>query len=107
MFDVVILVGGFGIDFVPYKCVRELCQAATPGGFICFICGSHKREVEYGYVSALENELQLMVDKGLWTPVEIKKVDRYMCTTSKRDNKDVQDEEYTAGAAYLYRKSSF
>uniref|UniRef100_A0A3B3VF96 Williams-Beuren syndrome chromosomal region 27 protein-like n=1 Tax=Poecilia latipinna TaxID=48699 RepID=A0A3B3VF96_9TELE len=76
-FDLVILVGGLGVGFAPVSVIRELCDAAKPGGLICLARGNHSSaEKEFG--TNLEGELQLLEDGGLWSRVAVQKVERYM-----------------------------
>lgn len=51
---------------------------------------------------AVERELQLLEEEGLWTRIGIKKSDRYMKDTSMIE--EVGDEDFISGIVYLFRK---
>ncbi|KAM4735583.1 methyltransferase-like protein 27 [Anableps anableps] len=105
-FDLVILVGGLGVGFVPVSVVRELCDAAKPGGLICLMRGNHSSSDEKEFGTNLERELQLMEDEGLWSRVAVKHVERYMLDPQGKTNKQEEDRVYITGSLYIYRKSS-
>ncbi|XP_034021438.1 methyltransferase-like protein 27 [Thalassophryne amazonica] len=101
-YDIVIIVGALGVGFVPVSVVRELCKAATPGGYICMIKGDHRSEDHDEYKVALEMELQLMEEEKLWSRVSVKEFDKYM---TDMYSEDVQEDKYVTGTGYLYRKN--
>ncbi|XP_023818589.2 methyltransferase-like protein 27 isoform X6 [Oryzias latipes] len=68
-FDVVMIVGALSLGQVPVAVVRDLCEAAKPGGLICMTTRSNSDNLEYK--TALERELQQMEKEGLWSCVEI------------------------------------
>ncbi|XP_037639605.1 methyltransferase-like protein 27 isoform X1 [Sebastes umbrosus] len=103
-FDVVIIVGALRDGFVPVSVVRELCDAAKPGGYICMSRVDPKSESGNKYKVSMEKELQLMEEEGLWTHVITREMDKYMMDVYNIC-KDVHDEQYLNGTMYLYRKS--
>ncbi|XP_037639584.1 methyltransferase-like protein 27 [Sebastes umbrosus] len=108
MFDVVIIVGALGPGYVPVSVVRELCDAAKPGGFVCISRCGHRSTPGNEYKKDLERELQLMEEEGLWSPVGLKQTDRYMENPRLSPDrvKSLQKEErYLSGSVYLFRKS--
>ncbi|XP_077950388.1 methyltransferase-like protein 27 [Gasterosteus aculeatus] len=64
-FDVVIMVGALDPGFAPVSVVRELCQAAKPGGLVCMSRGDHSGPAGREYKKDLEAELQLMEEEDL------------------------------------------
>ncbi|XP_049439799.1 methyltransferase-like protein 27 [Epinephelus fuscoguttatus] len=107
-FDVVIVAGGMDAGFIPVSVVRQFCDAATPGGFVCISRGDHTATPSIKYRKELERELQLMEDEGLWSPVGVKETDKYMENPhlDAERVKDLQQEErYISGRVYLYKKS--
>ncbi|XP_033495685.1 methyltransferase-like protein 27 isoform X1 [Epinephelus lanceolatus] len=105
VFDVVIIVGGLRAEFAPVSVVRELCQAAKLGGYICMSRVDPKSESGNNYKVSLEKELQLMEEEGLWTHVDTKEMDKYMMTVHNNHNNNNKNEQYFDGTMYLYRKS--
>ncbi|TKS82765.1 Methyltransferase-like protein 27 [Collichthys lucidus] len=99
-FDVVIMVGALDDGFAPVSVVRELCHAAKPGGLVCMARGDHRATSSHRYKKDLERELQLMEEDGLWSPVRVQHVHRYM------QDPHEEEERYITGNVYLYRKSS-
>lgn len=57
------------------------------------------------YKTSMERELQLMVEEGLWSPVDTKEMHRYMMDVYNHKSKDEKKEEFLHGTMYLYRKS--
>ncbi|XP_049438618.1 methyltransferase-like protein 27 isoform X1 [Epinephelus fuscoguttatus] len=107
-FDVVIVTGGMDAGFIPVSAVREFCDAAKPGGFVCISRGDHTATPSIEFRKELERELQLMEDEGLWSPVGVKETDKYMENPhlDAERVKDLQQEErYISGRVYLYKKS--
>ncbi|XP_049902141.1 methyltransferase-like protein 27 isoform X2 [Epinephelus moara] len=107
-FDVVIVVGGMGVGFIPASAVRDFCDAAKPGGFVCISKGDHTATPSIEYRKELERELQLMEDEGLWSPVGVKETDKYMKNphlNAERVKELQQEERYISGRVYLYKKS--
>lgn len=60
-----------------------------------------KSESGNKYKTSMEHELQLMVEEGLWSPVDTKEMHRYMMDVYNDKSKDEKREEFL----YLYRKS--
>lgn len=70
--------------------------------------GNHTGTAANKYKEDLERELQLMEEEGLWSPVGIKQMDKYMedpHLNTDRDRKDLQEPRYISGTVYLYKKS--
>lgn len=70
--------------------------------------GDHRGTPANKYREDLERELQLMEEEGLWSPVGIKKTDRYMedpHLSPERVKVMQQEERYISGTVYLYKKS--
>nr|XP_040022036.1 methyltransferase-like protein 27 [Gasterosteus aculeatus aculeatus] len=108
-FDVVIMVGALDPGFAPVSVVRELCQAAKPGGLICMSRGDHRGPAGREYKKDLEAELQLMEEEDLWSPVGLKRTNRYMKDPHLKPEEIQQlqlEECYLSGTAYLYKKHS-
>lgn len=108
MFDVVIIVGALDAGFVPVSVIRELCNAAKPGGLVCMARGKHTGKLAAEYEEDLHREFQLMEEEGLWSLVGTKHSDRYMENPHLEcdgDGEDHQEKEYISGTVYLYRKS--
>ncbi|XP_061574577.1 methyltransferase-like protein 27 [Cololabis saira] len=104
-YDVVILVGALDVGFAPVSVVRELCQAAKPGGLVCIGRGNHKGVESDRYKTELETELQLMEDEGLWSRVDAREEDGYMMDV-KAETNATPEEACISGNLYLYRKSN-
>ena len=80
----------------------------SAGGFVCISRADHRNTSSDKYKKDLERELQLMEDEGLWSPVKVKKMDKYMEDPhlSPERVKDLQQEEqFISGTVYLYKKS--
>ncbi|XP_017297200.1 methyltransferase-like protein 27 [Kryptolebias marmoratus] len=103
-FDLVILVGGLGVGFIPVSVVRELCKAARAGGLICMAKGNHTGAAEEEYQKTLDEEVRLMEEEGLWSRVAFKQVDGYMVNPYLKTDK--KEKIYISGSLYLYKKSS-
>ncbi|KAK2909620.1 methyltransferase-like protein 27 [Channa argus] len=106
-FDVVIIVGALRPGFVPVSIVRELCQAAKPGGYVCMTRVDPKSESGDRYKASMELELHLMEDEGLWTHVATEDMHHYMVDVYNNHNKEEQNEQYLNGTMYLYRKKEY
>ncbi|XP_056295807.1 methyltransferase-like protein 27 [Pseudoliparis swirei] len=104
VFDLVMIVGALRQGFVPVSVIRELCLAAKPGGYICMSRICLESEAANEYKVSLEAELQLMEEEGLWSHVNTKVTEKYMIDVYNNCD-DVQNDKYTNGAKYLYRKS--
>ncbi|XP_075934612.1 methyltransferase-like protein 27 isoform X1 [Anarhichas minor] len=107
-FDVVIINGALDSGFAPVSVVRELCNAAKPGGFVCMSRGDHTGTAGDEYKKDLERELQLMEEEGLWNPAGLKRADRYMedpHLSPERVKELPKEERYISGTVYLYKKS--
>ncbi|KAM7382759.1 hypothetical protein PAMP_002476 [Pampus punctatissimus] len=104
LFDIVIIVGALDFGFVPVSVVRELCQAAKPGGYVCMMRGDHTGPAASIYKKDLEKELRLMENEGLWSLVGIKLTDRYMKEPPKVCERD--ESHYISGTVYLYKTAS-
>ncbi|XP_071762140.1 methyltransferase-like protein 27 [Centroberyx gerrardi] len=102
-FDVVMLVGGLRVGVVPVSVIRELCNAAKPGGLVCLTRGNYMLGPVYSaYKADVERELQLMEEEGLWTRVEDIKTDKYVKNVYQ--DGDIRDGEYMSASVYLFRK---
>ncbi|XP_041650247.1 methyltransferase-like protein 27 [Cheilinus undulatus] len=101
MFDVVILVGALAPGFIPVSVVRELCQAARPGGLVCLVRGNHRGADSDRYRVELHSELWRMEEAGLWSLLGTNHCDRYMIDTHLSQ----QGEPFISGMVHLYRKS--
>lgn len=64
-----------------------------------------KSESGNKYKTSMERELQLMVEEGLWSPVDTKEMHRYMMDVYNDKSKDEKREKFLQGTMYLYRKS--
>ncbi|KAM7421743.1 hypothetical protein PAMA_015740 [Pampus argenteus] len=104
LFDVVIIVGALDFGFAPVSVVRELCHAAKPGGYVCMARGDHTGLAASRYKKDLENELHLMENEGLWSPVGIKLMGWYMKEPPEVCERD--ESQYISGTVYLYKKAS-
>nr|XP_046248614.1 methyltransferase-like protein 27 isoform X2 [Scatophagus argus] len=102
-FDVVVMVGALQPNLVPFSVLRDLCNVAKPGGLICLTKAQH-RTVSEDFDAALERELQLLEDEGLWTHVGFKKSDRYMKDSNMMDRESTQDKKFVGGSLFLFRK---
>ncbi|KAF6715761.1 Williams-Beuren syndrome chromosomal region 27 protein [Oryzias melastigma] len=96
-FDVVVTVGALSVGQVPVEVVRDLCEAAKPGGLICMTTRSNCDNLEYKI--ALERELKQMENDGLWTCVEVTDVKDWERAVSE------QEDGYISGAVYLFKKT--
>uniref|UniRef100_A0A3P9L4A6 Methyltransferase like 27 n=1 Tax=Oryzias latipes TaxID=8090 RepID=A0A3P9L4A6_ORYLA len=96
-FDVVMIVGALSVGQVPVAVVRDLCEAAKPGGLICMTTRSNSDNLEYK--TALERELQQMEKEGLWSCVEITEVTDWERAVSE------QEDGYISGVVYLFKKT--
>nr|XP_033495854.1 methyltransferase-like protein 27 [Epinephelus lanceolatus] len=103
-FDVVIIAGALRDGSVPVSVIRELWQAAKPGGYICMSRVDTASESDKSYKVSVEKELQLMEEEGLWTPVDTKDMEKYFIDPFNNYEKE-QDAHYLSGTMYLYRKS--
>ncbi|KAM9353162.1 methyltransferase-like protein 27 [Symphorus nematophorus] len=105
-FDVVIIVGALGEGYVPVNVVRELCNAAKPGGYVCMSRVDKKSESGNKYKASLERELQLMEEEGLWARVVAEEMNKYMVDVfnENKDEQSEQSEQYVEGKMFLYRK---
>lgn len=109
MFDVVIIAGALDVGFVPVSVIRELCNAAKPGGLVCMSRGDHTGAQATKYKEDLQRELHMMEEEGLWSLVGTKLTDRYMENPHleyDRDKEEIQEKQYISGVVYLYRKST-
>ncbi|XP_030013731.1 methyltransferase-like protein 27 [Sphaeramia orbicularis] len=109
VFDVVIIIGALDPGFVPVSVIRELCNAAKPGGLVCMARGKHTGKPAAEYEEDLHREFQLMEEEGLWNLVGTKHFDRYMENPHVEcdgDGEDHQEKQFISGTVYLYRKSS-
>ncbi|XP_014829898.1 PREDICTED: Williams-Beuren syndrome chromosomal region 27 protein-like [Poecilia mexicana] len=104
-FDLVILVGGLGVGFAPVSVIRELCDAAKPGGLICLARGNHTSSAEKEFGTNLEGELQLLEDGGLWSRVAVQQVERYMLDPQVEASRRDEGPVYITGSLYLYQKT--
>ncbi|TKS82838.1 Methyltransferase-like protein 27 [Collichthys lucidus] len=95
LFDVVVIVGALSVGQVPVDVVRELCKCTKPGGYVCMTTRGNRDNVEYK--AALECELKQMEEEGLWTCVEVAKVEDWERAVSE------QEDGYISGAVYIYK----
>uniref|UniRef100_A0A4W6DRY9 Methyltransferase domain-containing protein n=1 Tax=Lates calcarifer TaxID=8187 RepID=A0A4W6DRY9_LATCA len=105
-FDVVIIIGALRDGFVPVSVVRELCDAAKPGGYICMSRVNLKSESGEQYRECMERELQLMEEEGLWTHLVTKDMDKYMMDVYNSSKVEELTNQYLNGSMYLYKKSA-
>ncbi|XP_062340927.1 methyltransferase-like protein 27 [Osmerus eperlanus] len=96
-FDLVVIVGALSVGQVPVVVVRELCQAAKPGGYVCMTTRGNHDNVDYK--ASLEHELDLMEVEGLWCRVMVTEVENWERAVSD------QEDGYIPGAVYLYQRS--
>ncbi|XP_041650246.1 methyltransferase-like protein 27 [Cheilinus undulatus] len=105
-FDLVVIIGALRDGFVPVNVIRELCQVTKPGGHVCMSRVNPKSASGERYKQCMEQELQLMVEEGLWSPVATGEISRYMMDVySNHDNQE--NDQYLTGNIYLYRKSLY
>ncbi|XP_029998641.1 methyltransferase-like protein 27 isoform X2 [Sphaeramia orbicularis] len=107
-FDVVIITGALDAGFVPVSVIRELCNAAKPGGLVCMARGDHTGAPAAKYKEDLQKELHMMEEEGLWSLVGTKLTDRYMedpHLVYDGDEEGIQEKQYISGTVYLYRTS--
>ncbi|XP_062279061.1 methyltransferase-like protein 27 [Scomber scombrus] len=102
-FDVVIIVGALGVGFAPVSIIRELCQAAKPGGYVCMARGQHTGPAASRYQQVLEEELQRMEEEGLWRRAGVQLTDRYMKEPPSVCGKE--QSHFISGCVYLYQKT--
>ncbi|KAM4620197.1 methyltransferase-like protein 27 [Polymixia lowei] len=96
-FDVVVIVGALSSSHVHFSVVRELCKATKPGGYICMTTRSNRDNLEYK--AALERELKLMEEEGLWSLVDITEVEEWEKGVTE------QEKGYISGLVYVYKAS--
>ncbi|XP_037639608.1 uncharacterized protein LOC119496401 isoform X4 [Sebastes umbrosus] len=96
-FDVVVIIGALREGHVPVSILRELSDAAKPGGYICMSRSDSKSECGKEYKVSMEKELQQMEEEGLWTHVMTEEMHKYMM--------DFDGDEYLRGTMHLYKKS--
>lgn len=95
-FDVVVMVGALSVGQVPVAVVRQLCEAARPGGLVCMTTRNNQDNVEYK--KALDQELKQMEEEGIWSCVEVVNVDEWERAVSE------QEDGYISGTVYVYKK---
>lgn len=103
-FDLVVIIGALRHGFVPVSTIRELCQAAKPGGYVCMSRVEIKLESGDEYKRCMERELQLMVEEGLWTLVATGEINKYIKDVYHENDKQ-ENEKFLDGCIYLYRKA--
>ncbi|KAM6995251.1 methyltransferase-like protein 27 [Tautogolabrus adspersus] len=103
-FDLVVIVGALRDGFVPVSVIRELWQAAKPGGYVCMSRVDLKSESGEKYKLCMKRELQQMEEEGLWTRVSTGQMNKYMMNVYHNYKED-ENEPYLDGTMYLYRKS--
>lgn len=96
LFDVVVITGALSVGHLPVSVVREMCKSTKPGGYVCMTTRTNQDNKEYR--AALEYELKLMEDEGLWTCVEVTEVEDWERAVSE------QEDGYISGAVYLYKR---
>ncbi|XP_060889317.1 methyltransferase-like protein 27 [Labrus mixtus] len=101
-FDLVVIIGALRAGFVPVSVIRELWQAAKPGGYVCMSRVDPKSESGEKYKLSMKRELQQMEEEGLWSPVSTGDMKKYMMDVYHNQK---EDEQYLDGTMYLYRKS--
>ncbi|KPP57903.1 hypothetical protein Z043_124325 [Scleropages formosus] len=94
--DLVIIVGALSVGQVPVTVVKELWQAAKPGGYVCMTTRANAENQEYK--RQLERVMAEMEQEGLWTCVDVVEVEQW--------ERAVSDHEtgYISGVVYLYKK---
>nr|XP_020515303.1 methyltransferase-like protein 27 [Labrus bergylta] len=101
-FDLVVIIGALRAGFVPVSVIRELWQAAKPGGYVCMSRVDPKSESGEKYKLSMKRELQQMEEEGLWSPMSTGDMKKYMMDVY---HNQTEDEQYLDGTMYLYRKS--
>ncbi|XP_041649864.1 methyltransferase-like protein 27 [Cheilinus undulatus] len=101
MFDVVVIAGALRHEHAPVSIIRELCHAATPGGYVCMSRVDLSSEVGRTYRQRMEQELQQMEDQGLWRHVASAEMKDYMMDISELDS-----DQYLTGTMHLYQKAA-
>ena len=69
-----------------------------PGGYVCMTTRANQGNLEYK--AALERELRLMEEEGLWSAVEVTEEREFERAMSEHE------EGYITGHVYLYMKTS-
>ncbi|KAM9309928.1 methyltransferase-like protein 27 [Pholidichthys leucotaenia] len=105
-FDVVIIIGSLRENLVPVTVIRELCNAAKPGGYICMSTRNPKTKSGGEYNASMERELQLMEEEGLWVREASEEMKKYMINIyDENSGKEENSDNYLPGTLYLYRKT--
>uniref|UniRef100_A0A673AIZ1 Methyltransferase-like protein 27 n=1 Tax=Sphaeramia orbicularis TaxID=375764 RepID=A0A673AIZ1_9TELE len=104
VFDVVMIVGALYPGFVPVRTIRELHNAAKPGGLVCIARGNYQRPAHFDYNNDMHREMKRMEEEGLWSLVGTSQSDRYLADPRPKCDGD-GEEQYISGTVYLYRKS--
>ncbi|XP_036381094.1 methyltransferase-like protein 27 [Megalops cyprinoides] len=97
-YDVVIIVGALSVGQVPVTIVRELWEAAKPGGYVCMTTRGNADNREFK--DELEQTLSEMEQDGLWTRVSVMEVEDWEKAVSECES------GYIPGVVYVYRKSA-
>lgn len=92
----VTMVGALHRKFVPAKVVRELCDAAKPGGLV--VMTQVVYEADASFTVELEDEMRCMEEEGLWKRLEMQRVEDYLLDPYQPDG-------WACGSVYLYQKS--
>lgn len=95
-FDVVMMVGVLHKKYLPVEVVRELCQAAKPGGLVVMTKANY--QTNDSYTEDLLRELGRMEEEGLWKQLEVQVVNKYMMDPS-------HTEGWVSGTSYIYQKT--
>ncbi|XP_015223088.2 methyltransferase-like protein 27 isoform X1 [Lepisosteus oculatus] len=97
-YDAVVIVGALGVGHVPLSVVKELWQAAKPGGYVCMTTRGNTSNKEFK--AQLECLLKEMEREGLWVCVSVTEVEDWEKAVS------ADETGYIPGSVYLYRKST-
>ncbi|XP_065143084.1 methyltransferase-like protein 27 isoform X2 [Paramisgurnus dabryanus] len=96
-YDIVIIVGALSVGQVPLTVIRELCEAAKPGGYVCMTTRGNADNREYK--GELEQMIRSLEEEKKWSCVTVVEVEEWEKAVSQKDD------GYIPGAIYLYQKS--
>ncbi|KAL4608417.1 Williams-Beuren syndrome chromosomal region 27 protein [Arapaima gigas] len=96
--DIVIIVGALSVGHVAVTVLKELWQAAKPGGYVCMTTRADAQNLEYK--SQLDCTVAEMEREGLWTRVDVVEEEEWERAVSNDET------GYISGVVYLYKKSS-
>ncbi|XP_055035914.2 methyltransferase-like protein 27 [Misgurnus anguillicaudatus] len=96
-YDIVIIVGALSVGQVPLTIIRELWEAAKPGGYVCMTTRGNADNQDYK--AELEQINRSLEEEKKWSCVTVVEVEEWEKAVSQ------EDDGYIPGAIYLYQKS--